>query len=79
LRAWEGEVVVVLLHLLSFPTVGPPNSIVQSFLEECLCVRKGLVMSRICELFIEFVDEDARYVQIRIHTYIRTDGQMCCE
>jgi hypothetical protein len=44
---------------------------------------KGLVVSEICECFIEEFVEDARYVQIRIHADRRTDGRTdrqawCC-
>ena len=40
--------------------------------------RKGLVVSRICELFIEEFVEDARYVQIRRHADRQTDRQAWC-
>ena len=45
---------VEVTSLFSLCTARLPNSIVQSFLEECLCAREGTVVSGICELFIEF-------------------------
>ena len=36
---------------------------------------KGLVVSGICERFIEEFVGDARYVQIRIHADRQTDGR----
>jgi hypothetical protein len=57
----------------SFSPARLPNSIVQSSWRSVSVQRKGLVVSGICEPFIEEFVEDARYVPIRRHADRQTD------